>query len=118
MQIETGKTISECFVEFENDNDASVAVKIRKYIKGRLISVVASSQDELFISLFPSFHDNANTSFELIPGLTMGDGKDEQCFLSQQEINWILMICKRFKVIIFYNCSCIILRNVLKDLLN
>lgn len=116
MQIETGKTISECFVELENDNDASEAIKIRKYVKGRLISVVASSQDELFSSLFPSFKQNA--SYELIPGLTMGDTRFEGCFLSQQEINWILMVCKRFKVNSVNNYSFIILGNVLNDLLN
>ena len=119
MQSSTGKTISECFVELENANDANEAIKLRKFVKGRLISVVPASQQELMDRLFPGIQLHDNESFELIPGLSIEN--NQTCtFLSQEEINGILMVCKRFKVSIFSKSkySFIFLENVQNDLLN
>jgi hypothetical protein len=119
MENSTGKTIAECYVEFSNDSDASAALRIQKYVKGRLISVVESSQDELFHSLFPSFQTKSDQVFDLIPGLSSRPVvQDDDCFISQLEINGILMVCKRFKVFFQVNSSCITPENALKDHLN
>ena len=119
MEKSTGKTIAKCYVEFINDDDASSALNIQKYIKGRRINVVESSQDELFQSLFPSFH-RADVVFDLIPGLecSTSAAKYENHYISQLEIAGILTICKRFKVIYSVNSRSITLENALIDRLN
>ncbi|KAI8925878.1 hypothetical protein BC831DRAFT_550298 [Entophlyctis helioformis] len=56
MDRATGKTRSECFVEFPSATQAQAAHKSHKrgILKGRLVSVEFSSQEELCAALFPS----------------------------------------------------------------
>ncbi|KAL7746286.1 hypothetical protein RI367_008357 [Sorochytrium milnesiophthora] len=57
MNRETGKTLPEAFVEFGSASDVTVALSMRnkKVLKGRIVTLMPSSQEELMRAIFPSF---------------------------------------------------------------
>ena len=78
----TGKTRNETFVELKELSDAEkcVATLNRKILKGRPVSVQSSSFSELFNTHFP-FN---------VP--------EQNVFLTKDEVNSILTVCKNYKV--------------------
>ncbi|RKO86920.1 hypothetical protein BDK51DRAFT_31545 [Blyttiomyces helicus] len=143
MNRETGKTQSECFVEFPKAEDAEralVRTSGRGYLRGRVVVVAWSSQEELRAALFPTWAGSSPTSdvgntpsSPAEPGEITGSwrktdadagrygsssaehaadaggsadrGQRIKPFLSRDEINSILMICKQFKLYFSRKCA-------------
>lgn len=96
----SGKTLSNAFVELDDQEEAlnAIASCNRKPLKGRLVHVSVSSQDELLKTIFPSwsgdFHDGMaiRTDDDNVPS------KLGHTFITRQEINSLLTICRNYKV--------------------
>jgi hypothetical protein len=96
----SGKTVSNAFVEVLETSEAQRAVTTfhRKPLKGRLVHVSLSDQDELLKSLFPSWAGNFVKGVA-IPTETQSESpKQGQTFITRQEINSLLTICRNYKV--------------------
>ncbi|RKO83424.1 hypothetical protein BDK51DRAFT_49976 [Blyttiomyces helicus] len=143
MNRETGKTQSECFVEFPTVGDAQRALvrnSGRGCLRGRNVVAAWSSQEELRAALFPTWAgtpppadaDSTPSSPAETGEVTVssrlaaadagpyGSSSAEQSadaagpadrghtikpFLSRDEINSILMICKQFKLYFSRKCA-------------
>lgn len=99
----TGKTKNEAFIELKEFSDVErcIATLNRKILKGRPVSVQSSSPTELFNTHFPF----------AIP--------EQNIFLTKDEINSILTVCKNYKVLLtVLSFRCISPENVPRDHLN
>ena len=66
----TGKTLSECFIEFPSVLDARKALEMQnRVLKGRLVSVHVSSQEELSRALFPRLYETQEMDRDNLSGL-------------------------------------------------
>jgi hypothetical protein len=82
-----GKTMSDAYLEFENQATAAhiVMSRNRSYLKGRLVALRHSKKQELFRRLFPHWNPE-------------GDETERRTYLKRDEINGILLVCKHYKV--------------------
>ena len=98
----TGKTKNEAFIELRDfaDCERCIASFNRKILKGRPVSVQSSSYTELF-----------NTHFPLA-------APEQNLFLTREEINSILAICKNYKVSFALIFRCTFREGVHRDHLN
>lgn len=85
----TGKTRNETFVEMNElaDVEKCVATLNRKMLKGRQVSVQSSSFTELFNTHFP---------FAV---------SEQNIFLTKEEINSLLVVCKNYKMHFSRRCA-------------
>ncbi|OUM67613.1 hypothetical protein PIROE2DRAFT_58657 [Piromyces sp. E2] len=60
MNRTSGKTFSDAYIEFVTIEDANIAIETRNktILKGRIVTISRSSQEELMKSLFPSWAGN------------------------------------------------------------
>lgn len=60
MNRTSGKTFSDAYIEFITVEDANTAIETRNktILKGRIVTISKSSQEELMKSLFPSWTGN------------------------------------------------------------
>lgn len=86
----TGKTKNEAYVELRELPDAErcIATLNRRFLKGRPVSVQSSSFTELFNTHFPFA------------------ASEQNIFLTKEEINSILTICKNYKVNLHFIVNC------------
>lgn len=133
MNRDTGKTHSECFVEFPTYYDALTAMEMhpRGIMKGRMVTTQWSSQHELFNLLFPNQTvfpakkcTNSDKQYVDAPvspiesGLNNSTEDKKSCllpkptasqrtgvFLQREEINAILVICKNYKLHFSRKCA-------------
>ncbi|KAH8548507.1 hypothetical protein BGW37DRAFT_559910 [Umbelopsis sp. PMI_123] len=96
----TGKTVSNAFVELLSDTEAQRAISTchRKPLKGRLVHVSISNQDELLKSLFPCWTGNFVKGMAIPAKPQSIPPKTGQTFINRQEINSLLTICRNYKI--------------------
>lgn len=85
MDRASGKTLSDrCFVEFANIHELRSALSVRTpmFLRGRIVRMVESSPAVLFHATFPNHN-------ALLPGGP---------FITRDEINSLLVICKSYKL--------------------
>lgn len=110
MDRTTGKTLSDAYVEFASVADMRRAIDTRhqKPLKGRVVSVYECSQEELLSVIFPKWRGQFHGTLAIPPASeivrtmsTAAGGGNSGCppFITREEINSLLVICKNYKVI-------------------
>jgi RNA recognition motif-containing protein len=96
----SGKTLSNAFVELKDQEEAHHAIVIcnRKPLKGRLVHVSLSSQDELLNAIFPSWSGDFLNGMAVPADNDVAPTKLGHTFITRQEINSLLTICRNYKV--------------------
>ncbi|KAG0051267.1 hypothetical protein BGZ83_003901 [Gryganskiella cystojenkinii] len=123
MDRATGKTFNSAFVELalENHHAGRVAqARNLKVLKGRLVTVELSSQDELMRSIFPKWAGEFNQGEPLISGetsSTLSEGNATEGtaviapsastppFVTREEINALLVVCRNYKLHFSRKCA-------------
>jgi hypothetical protein len=111
MNRSTGKTLSECYIEFATVADAQAGLELqasRRIIKGREVSLVPSTQKEFMAALFACFalsELSPDNPFLLIRNVSPTSSSQATAplgsassFLTRDDIQSILTICKNYKV--------------------
>ncbi|KAI8375460.1 hypothetical protein BD560DRAFT_488644 [Blakeslea trispora] len=120
MDRTTGKTLSDAYVEFATTMDMKRAIetKNQKPLKGRIVSVIECSQEELLSVVFPKWRGQFYGVSAIPPAaeviksmsITTGGGGSggSGCppFITREEINSLLVVCKNYK---FVQESCVLL---------
>lgn len=110
MDRTTGKTLSDAYVEFSSVSDMRRAIETRnqKPLKGRVVSVNECSQEELLSVVFPKWRGQFHGTLAIPPASevvrtmsTAAGGGNSGCppFITREEINSLLVVCKNYKVI-------------------
>lgn len=90
-----GKTLSDAYVEFKDTRSWTLLVHLRgaskTYLKGRQVIVRESSHEELFRRIFPNHSSDTDES--------------RRMYLSRDEINTILLVCKHYKLHYSRKCA-------------
>ncbi|KAJ3171666.1 hypothetical protein HDU88_007746 [Geranomyces variabilis] len=122
MNRATGKTQSECFVEFPTYMDAQRALELhgRGILKGRIVVTQWSTQAELADALFPhrAGHHKEPNVMEHDAGQDDGYGESgliydhhlsapatDGVFLLREEINALLLVCRNYKLHFSRKCA-------------
>ncbi|KAJ3178802.1 hypothetical protein HDU87_003357 [Geranomyces variabilis] len=122
MNRATGKTQSECFVEFPTYTDAQRALELhgRGILKGRIVVTQWSTQSELADALFPhrAGHHKEPNVMEHDAGQDDGFGDSgliydhhlsapatAGVFLLREEINALLLVCRNYKLHFSRKCA-------------
>lgn len=95
-----GKTLSDAYVELQNDADAQSVVQRlnRTFLKSRMVTIRPSSEQELLQRLFPTlYQDSLDKMDHQTPNGTI--------YLKRDEINAILMVCKNYKLHFSRKCA-------------
>jgi RNA recognition motif-containing protein len=109
MDRTTGKTLSDAYVEFSTVADMRRAIDTRnqKPLKGRIVSVTECSQEELLTVVFPKWRGKFQGTSAIPPATeivrtmsTAAGGGSSGCppFITREEINSLLVVCKNYKV--------------------
>ena len=110
MDRTTGKTLSDAYVEFATVSDLRRAIdtKNQKPLKGRIISVSECCQEELLKVVFPKWRCQFQGVSAIPPTndvvrtmtTAAGGGNSSGCppFITREEINSLLVVCKNYKV--------------------
>ncbi len=88
LSRDTGKTLPIAYVELPL-HWTKVALQKKGILKSRIVQVTSSSQSELLNAVFPK----ASAQWQGINVL----GEKVQ-FITREEINFILLVCKNYKV--------------------
>lgn len=132
MDRTSGKTFNSAFIELAlTTHQAGIVAQARnqRVLKGRQVSVELSSQDELLRSVFPKWTGDFENGEPIIPGERIsiqgsegvGDNDGQNVtswhldstkqaqptppFVTRDEINALLVICRNYKVSIITNCQ-------------
>ncbi|KAI8642856.1 hypothetical protein BD408DRAFT_415730 [Parasitella parasitica] len=117
MDRTTGKTLSDAYVEFASVQDLRRAVdtKNQKPLKGRVVSVSECCQEELLKVVFPKWRGQFQgisaipPSSEVMKSMTTaaGGGNSPGCppFITREEINSMLVVCKNYKLHFSRKCA-------------
>ncbi|KAI8980327.1 hypothetical protein BDB01DRAFT_898224 [Pilobolus umbonatus] len=106
----TGKTYSECYVEFPSELEARKAIKFgnQKFLKGRITTVSLCSSDELLKVIFPKWKGKFINN-KAVPFVQYRDrsaiGQAYPPFVTREEINSLLVICKNYKLHFSRKCA-------------
>jgi RNA recognition motif-containing protein len=95
MDRTTGKTLSDCYVEFTCKEEALNAVQYtnQKLMKERPINVSFCMMEELLELIFPRWNSGFTDSKpNFLPSSSL------HTFITQDEIDSLLNICKNYKV--------------------
>lgn len=109
MDRTTGKTMSDAYVELATFEDLQCAIetKNQRTLKGRMVSVKACSQDDLLNAIFPKWRGTFKDTAAIPPDTkvvqsmsTAAGGGGSACppFITREEINSLLVVCKNYKV--------------------
>ncbi|ORX60689.1 hypothetical protein DM01DRAFT_1371240 [Hesseltinella vesiculosa] len=110
MDRTTGKTLSDAYVEFASMADLQIAIETRHQcsLKGRVVSVMPCEQDELLKAVFPKWRGQFHGNVAVPPdekvvrsmSTAAGGGNDGSCplFVTREEINSLLVVCKNYKL--------------------
>ncbi|KAI8980996.1 hypothetical protein BDB01DRAFT_851411 [Pilobolus umbonatus] len=116
MDRYTGKTLSDAYVEFANKEDVYLAIDTTNQtaLKGRIITVTECSQEELLTVIFPKWRGQFYGISAIPPNLdivrsmsTAAGGGSSGCppFITREEINSLLMVCKNYKLHFSRKCA-------------
>ncbi|KAI9140545.1 hypothetical protein BKA69DRAFT_1079518 [Paraphysoderma sedebokerense] len=113
MNRATGKTLPDAFVEIRPE-DIEEAIKMdRRYLKGRLIGVSLSSQEELLSHIFPRWRGTWNGVNAVLGTGTKATTSElssrrnhiDLAFLSYEELNQIIAVCRNYKLFFSRKCA-------------
>lgn len=92
--------MSNAYVETLSTAEAQRAISVyhRKPLKGRLVHVHRSSQDELLKALFSSWEGEFRRGMAIPPESPAVSTRSGYTFINRQEINSLLTICRNYKV--------------------
>ncbi|KAI7901470.1 uncharacterized protein BX663DRAFT_562363 [Cokeromyces recurvatus] len=117
MNRTTGKTLSDAYVEFASVLDMQRAIETRnqKPLKGRIVSVTECSQEELLMTIFPKWRGQFQGIYAIPPTIkvvrtmsTAAGGGNSGCsppFVTREEINSLLVVCKNYKLHFSRKCA-------------
>ncbi|CEP08849.1 hypothetical protein [Parasitella parasitica] len=117
MDRTTGKTLSDAYVEFASVQDLRRAIetKNQKPLKGRVVSVSECFQEELLRVVFPKWRGQFQgisaipPTTEVVRSMTTaaGGGSSSGCppFITREEINSMLVVCKNYKLHFSRKCA-------------
>ncbi|KAG2198136.1 hypothetical protein INT47_001534 [Mucor saturninus] len=116
MDRTTGKTLSDAYVEFLTVADMRRAIESRnqKPLKGRIVSVNECSQEELLAVVFPKWRGQFHGTLAIPPASevvramsTAAGGGNSGCppFITREEINSLLVVCKNYKLHFSRKCA-------------
>jgi hypothetical protein len=114
MDRTTGKTLSEAYIELGSEIDAAKALeKNQKPLKGRLLSVTKSSQEDLMKAIFPKWKGKFQSLNAVAPSattrrnvtLTVSGGTNASPLVTREETNSILVVCRNFKLHFSRKCA-------------
>ncbi|CAG8539777.1 4534_t:CDS:10 [Diversispora eburnea] len=101
MDRTTGKTLSEAYVELATLADAHRAVDTRniKPLKGRLVSCMRSSQEDLMRAIFPKWKGEFSGCDAVITTemLQSAPNVPHVPFVTREEMNSLLVVCRNYK---------------------
>ncbi|RUS23625.1 hypothetical protein BC938DRAFT_474859 [Jimgerdemannia flammicorona] len=112
----TGKTLSDAYVEISHRTDLTKAVESRhmKPLKGRLVSVTVVTQEELMHVIFPRWRGDFTGIDAIVPDVatlktisTAAGGGDMTTppFVTREEINSLLVVCRNYKLHFSRKCA-------------
>jgi hypothetical protein len=117
MDRTTGKTLSDAYVEFLTVGDMRRAIETRhqKPLKGRIVSVSECTQEELLGVVFPKWRGTFYGTCAIPPASEVvksmstaaGGGNSGCCppFITREEINSLLVVCKNYKLHFSRKCA-------------
>ncbi|KAI8333883.1 hypothetical protein BC941DRAFT_433253 [Chlamydoabsidia padenii] len=116
MDRTTGKTMSDAYVELATMEDLQCAIetKNQRTLKGRIVSVKACSQDELLNAVFPKWRGTFSGMAAIPPDTKVvqsmstavgGGGSTCPPFITREEINSLLVVCKNYKLHFSRKCA-------------
>ncbi|GAN10957.1 hypothetical protein MAM1_0437d10507 [Mucor ambiguus] len=117
MDRTTGKTLSDAYVEFATvfDLRRAIETKNQKPLKGRIVSVTECCQEELLKVVFPKWRGQFQgisaipPANEILRTMTTaaGGGNSSGCppFITREEINSLLVVCKNYKLHFSRKCA-------------
>lgn len=88
MDRMTGKTLSDCYIEFPSQSEAIRAAEYgnQRTLKNRVLSATLCSHQQFLDITFPRRKKSISTD------------PDSPWFITREEINSLLTICKNYKV--------------------
>ncbi|RUS20149.1 hypothetical protein BC937DRAFT_86271 [Endogone sp. FLAS-F59071] len=116
MDRTSGKTLCDAYVEVCQPVDLSKVIESRhmKPLKGRLVSVVQSTQEELMRTIFPRWRGDF-IGIDAVPpdSATLsgagtifgGGGGTTSPFVGRDEINSLLVVCRNYKLHFSRKCA-------------
>ncbi|KAI9254843.1 hypothetical protein BY458DRAFT_579830 [Sporodiniella umbellata] len=117
MDRTTGKTLSDAYVEFATVADLWHAIETRqeRSLKGRSITITECTQDELLSVVFPKWRGQFQNKLAIPPtqdvvktmSTAAGGGSHSGCppFITREEINSLLVVCKNYKLHFSRKCA-------------
>ncbi|KAI9320871.1 hypothetical protein BX666DRAFT_2024480 [Dichotomocladium elegans] len=117
MDRTTGKTLSDAYVEFAGMADLRRAIETRhhKPLKGRIVTVSECSQEDLLRVVFPKWRGQfcgvsaIPPASEVVKSMSTaaGGGSSSGCppFVTREEINSLLVVCKNYKLHFSRKCA-------------
>ncbi|KAF7722365.1 hypothetical protein EC973_003210 [Apophysomyces ossiformis] len=116
MDRTTGKTLSDAYVEFATIHDLRRAIETRhqKPLKGRIVTVSECSQEELLSVVFSKWRGQfcgvsaippASEVVKTMSTAAGGGGSACPPFITREEINSLLVVCKNYKLHFSRKCA-------------
>ncbi|CAO3613179.1 unnamed protein product [Cunninghamella blakesleeana] len=116
MDRTTGKTLSDAYVELMSQHDLKRAIetKNQKSLKGRIVTVTECQQDELLTMIFPKWRGKFVGNAAIPPDTKIvksmssaagGGGNACPPFITREEINSLLVVCKNYKLHFSRKCA-------------
>ncbi|CAG8493881.1 17208_t:CDS:10 [Acaulospora morrowiae] len=109
MDRTTGKTLSEAYVELATLADAHRAVDTRnmKPLKGRLVSCMRSSQEDLMRAIFPKWKGEFSGCDAVVTAdvLQSSPTVPHVPYITREEMNSLLVVCRNYKLHFSRKCA-------------
>ncbi|KAL0093760.1 hypothetical protein F4703DRAFT_1939642 [Phycomyces blakesleeanus] len=116
MDRTTGKTLSDAYVEFVSTADLRRAIDTRnqKPLKGRVVTATECTQDELLSIVFSKWRGKfcgisaippASDVVKSMSTAAGGGGMTCPPFITREEINSLLVVCKNYKLHFSRKCA-------------
>ncbi|KAI8079443.1 hypothetical protein BDF21DRAFT_494025 [Thamnidium elegans] len=102
MDRMTGKTLSDCYIEFLSESEAQRATEYgnQRALKNRIVSATLSSHQEFLEITFPKWATKF-TGNQANPAID----NNLQSFVTHEEISSLLTICKNYKLYFSRKCA-------------
>ncbi|KAI7872816.1 hypothetical protein BDF14DRAFT_1748969 [Spinellus fusiger] len=116
MDRTTGKTLSDAYIEFATVVDLRRAIETRnqKPLKGRIVTATECTQDELLSIVFSKWRGKfcgisaippASDVVKSMSTAAGGGGVNCPPFITREEINSLLVVCKNYKLHFSRKCA-------------
>ncbi|CAG8493795.1 14224_t:CDS:10 [Cetraspora pellucida] len=109
MDRTSGKTLSEAYIELATPAEAHRAVDTRnmKPLKGRLVSCMRSSQEDLMKAVFPKWKGEFSGCDAVVTSemLQSTPTVPHVPFITREEMNSLLVVCRNYKLHFSRKCA-------------